>query len=119
MATTKQEFVDLANELINDEFADFKRPLIISKNGSYNPVTDVEEAGVVFNLEAIPIDIKSASEVFANVTNESLFLVAYKGPTDPQALDASFKAVYDGKAMTINAVENDSADATWLFELAK
>lgn len=119
MATTKQEFVELADELINDEFADFRNPLVISKDGSYNPVTDVEEAGVVYNMSAIPLDIKSASEIFDNVTNSSLFVVAYKGDTDPQELDASFTAVYDGVTMSIESVENDSANAAWYFRLAK
>ena len=39
--------------------------------------------------------------------------------TTPQELDASFTCVYDGKAMTINAVENDAAGAAWFMELAK
>lgn len=119
MTTLKSEFVTLADELINDEFADFKRSLVISKDGSYNPITDTEEDGVLFNMEAIPLDIKSASDIFDNVTNASLFLVAYKGPTDPQSLDASFTCVYDGVTMSIEAVENDAAGAAWFLRLAK
>ncbi|MBL4795852.1 MAG: hypothetical protein JKY50_00405 [Oleispira sp.] len=119
MATTKQEFVDLADELINLEFADFRNPLAISKDGSYNPVTDIEEPPVNFNMMAIPLDIKTASEIFDNVTNASIYLVAYKGDTEPQALDASFTCVYQGKAMSIESVEDDSANASWYFRLAK
>lgn len=119
MATFKSEFVDLANELINDEFADFRNPLVISKGGKYNPITDTEEAGVSYDMLAIPLDIKTASEIFENVTNASIYLVAYKGDTDPQELDASYKAVYQGKAMSIEAVENDPANAAWFLRLAK
>jgi len=119
MSTLKSEFVDLANELINLEFADFRNPLVVSKDGAYNPVTDIQEARVVFNMMAIPLDIKTASEIFDNVTNSSIYLVAYKGDTVPQVLDASFTATYDGKAMTIESVENDSANASWYFRLAK
>ena len=119
MAVLKSKFVSLADRLINTKFADFKRTLVISKDGSYNPVTNVEGPPVVFNMSAIPLDIKSASEIFDNVTNASLFVVAYKGDTAPQALDASFTCVYDGTTMSIEAVENDAADAAWFLRLAK
>ncbi len=119
MATSKSEFVDLANELINDEFADFRNPLLITKDGKYNPSTDTEEAGESYPMQAIPLDINSASRIFADATNESLYLVAFKGDTDPQALDSSYACNYDGKKYTIEAVENDPANAAWFFRLAK
>lgn len=119
MPTFKSEFVELADELINDEFADFRKSLVISKGGKYDPITDTEAAGVSYSMLAIPLDIKSASEIFDNVTNSSLYIVAYKGEANPQELDASFACVYDSKKMTINAVENDPAGAAWFLELAK
>ncbi|MDB4352473.1 hypothetical protein OAA60_03470 [Porticoccaceae bacterium] len=119
MATFKDEFVALSNELINDEFADFKRPLVISKSGKYDPISNTESPDELYNLEAIPLDIASASVIFANVTNDSIYIVAYKGDTSPQELDSSYTCVYDGKNMTIDAVENDPADAAWFMQLAK
>jgi hypothetical protein len=119
MSTLPAEFIELANELINDEFAAFRKSLVISKSGKYDPISDTEAAGVTYNMQAIPLDIKSASEIFDNVTNASLYVVAYKGATTPQDLDASFSCVYDGKVMTINAVENDAAGAVWYLALAK
>ena len=119
MSTFRSEFIELANELINDEFADFRVSMTISKDGEYNPITQTESGGESYSMLAIPIDLKSASEIFENVTNSSLYVVAYKGATSPQALDASYACVYDGKAMTIQAVENDAAGAAWFMQLAK
>lgn len=119
MATTPQEFIDLAAELINDEFADFRVSLTLSKDGNYNPSTDVIDEGESYNLQAIPIDIQSAEQIFTNVTNDNVFVVAYKGNTQPSNLDASYSAVLDGVTMTIQEVENDSAGAAWFLRLAK
>jgi len=119
MATLKSEFVELADELINDEFADFRNPLVISKDGVYDPITDTEGAGVTYNMQAIPLDLKAASDIFEGATNASIYLVAFKGETAPQDLDASYNCVYDGKDMSIEMVENDSANASWYFRLAK
>lgn len=119
MATFKSEFVELANELINDEFADFRVDIAISKDGAYNPSTGATEAGVSYSMQAIPLDIESASQIFANVTNSSLYVVAFKGATSPSELDASYTCVYDGKSMSIEAVENDPSGAAWFFRLAK
>lgn len=119
MATTKQEFIELAAELINDEFADFKVSFNLSKDGKYNPSTGLVEPGESYNLEAIPLDLQSAEQIFTNVTNESNFIVAYKGDTQPQNLDASFSATLDGVKMTIQEVENDPAGAAWFVRLTK
>lgn len=119
MATTKQEFVDLAAELINDEFADFKVSLTLAKDGNYNPSTGTISDSESYNLEAIPLDIQSAEQIFTNVTNDNVFVVAYKGNTQPSNLDASFSAVLDGVTMTIQEVEDDSAGAAWFLRLAK
>ena len=119
MATTKQEFIDLAFELINDEFADFKVSLTLAKDGNYNPSTGAIDGGANYNLEAIPLDIQSAEQIFTNVTNDNVFAVVYKGSTAPSNLDASYSAVLDGVTMTIQEVENDSAGAAWFLRLAK
>ena len=119
MATTKAEFVDLADELINNEFADFRRPLTISKDGVYDPITDTEAAGETYNMQAIPLDLKTASDIFEGATNASIYLVAFKGETAPQDLDASYNCVYDGKDMSIEMVENDAANAAWYLQVAK
>jgi len=119
MATSKVEFIELADELINDEFADFRVSMNISKGGSYNPSTGDESPGESYDMLAIPLDIESASTIFENVTNSNLYVVAYKGDTTPSTLDASYTCVYDGKEMSIDAVENDPAGAAWFFSMVK
>lgn len=119
MPTFKSEFVELANELINDEFADFRVSMNISKGGKYDPVTKTETGGESYSMLAIPLDIKSASNIFENVTNDNLYIVAYKGATSPTTLDSSYTCVYDSKEMSIEAVENDPAGAAWFLSLVK
>ena len=119
MATLKSEFIELADELINGEFTDFRVDITISKEGAYNPSTGTTEAGVSYSMQAIPLDIESASQLFANVTNSSLYVVAFKGATNPSSFDSSYTCVYDGDPMSIEAVENDPAGAAWFIRLAK
>jgi len=58
MATTKAEFQDLAAELIDDEFAEMRYPLVftISTGGSFNPVTGQTTGGTTttYSYMAVP-----------------------------------------------------------------
>lgn len=120
MATFKSEFQELADELINGEFADFLVPLRICKDGGgYNPNTGTSSPAEDYAMQAIPTDLTNAERIFANATNDSVYLIAYKADTHPSSLDSSYSAYLDGKKMAIQAVENDPANAVWLFRLAR
>ncbi len=110
MATTKQEFKDLADELINDEFAGFRQALIITSGGAYDPVTEAYSGATQRTYQAIKFGVD---------------LIDWQG-TDAQQSDTG--AVYTrvdtfvpsvgdyytlgGVAMSIIAIKLDAADAT-------
>lgn len=118
MATFKKEFQDLAVELFI-EFADMQQPFTVFKESDvYDPRTSESGDSESYDLQAIPIDISLAERVFANATNDSIFLVALKNGSTTK-LDASYQSTLDGAGYAIEAVENDAADASWFFRLAR
>lgn len=52
MATLKQEFDVLANELMNGDFVEAKYPIILTNAGSYNPTTGTTAGGTAQTLNA-------------------------------------------------------------------
>ena len=110
MATKKQEFKDLASELIDSEFADFRQALVITSGGTYNPVTESYTDATQRTYQAIKFGVD---------------LIDWQG-TDAQQSDTG--AVYTridtftpsvgdycslgGFAMSIIAIKLDAADAT-------
>lgn len=116
MPTFKNEFQDLASELINDEFADFQRPFVIKKDIGYNPITDTE---IKFSVEtgAIPIDLRTAEQVFSNVTATDIYLVILNDAPVPSDFGASFHCEYDGVEYEISEVEPDPANAAYFVRI--
>ena len=93
MTTTRQEFKDLANELVNDEFADFRRTLTITEGGSYDPTTETVTGATTASCQAI------------QVTD---FAVVYTSTVKPSV---SATCVYDGSPCHIVSSTFDGADA--------
>lgn len=119
MATFKKEFQDLAVELISDEFADFRVSFrVFKESDEYDPRTGQSGTSESYDLEAIPLEIQDAERIFANATNDSIYLVALKNGST-QVLDTSYQSELDGKKLAIETVDNDSADAVWFFRLAR
>ena len=116
MATFKSEFQDLAAELINDEFLDFQQPFVIKKDIGYDPITDTE---IKFSVEAgaIPIDLRTAEQVFSNVTAADIYLVILNAAPVPGDFDASYYCSYDGVEYEINEVKGDPAGAAYFVRI--
>lgn len=114
MATTKQEFKDLAAELIDDEFADFRRTLVftVTTGGTYDPVTETETGSTttIYTYEAIPkpVDIKEWQGTDIQITDIGCAYTRIDS-YEPKVSDT---CVYDGKDMQVKAVMLDAADAT-------
>lgn len=116
MPTLKSEFQELAVELINDEFADFKRDFSIKKNVGYDPISDTETTFIA-NTGATPIDIKTAEQVFSNVTAEDIYLVILNDSIVPNDFNASYYCEYDGLEYQIVDVQADPADAAYFIRI--
>ena len=116
MATFKSEFQDLAVELINDEFADFQRPFVIKKDIGYDPITDTETK-LSIDTGATPIDLRTAEQVFSNVTAADIYLVILNDEPVPSDFDASYHCEYNGVEYEISEAEPDSAGAAYFVRI--
>ena len=114
MATLRSEFQSLAAELIDDEFADFRRLLVftVTTAGSFNPVTGQTTGGTVntYSYQAIPqpIDITEWQGNDVAVTD---IAVVYT-QTDAFTPSVEQACTYDDKPMQVRQAMYDAADAT-------
>lgn len=115
MATLPSVFVALAAELIDDEFAAFKRDFNIKKK-TYDPLTG-EYTVFDETIGAIPIDLKTAENIFTAVTAQDIYVVMRNIAPVPSDFDSSYSAVYDGVAYGIKEVQADPANAAYFARL--
>lgn len=115
MATTKQEFKDLADELINDEFADFRQALVLTYGGTYNPVTESITGATVKTYQAIKfgVDLNDWQGTDAQVTDTG----AVYTRIDSIIPSVSDYCTLGGVAMSIVAIKLDAADAAVMLVL--
>lgn len=108
MTTTRQEFKDLANELINDEFSDFLRDLVITEGGTYDPKTEAVTGATTASYQAIrqKLNYQEYQRQDIQVTD---FAVVYTSTVKPSV---SAKCVYDSEPCQIISAAFDGADAT-------
>lgn len=112
MTTTKQEFKDLATELIDDEFADFKRAIVITRAGAWDPITETNAAGLTFTTGAIRTALKDSQ-----FQNQLIKVGDYNCVFNNDALvtfepTVTDSCTYDGVACQIIDAKVDGADAT-------
>lgn len=115
MATLPSEFQGLADELIDDEFAAFKKPFAATRPGAFNPVTETYAAGQSFTIGAIPsaLEDKQFQNQLIQVGDFNLVLNPRTTPTsgayfEPRIND---QCTFDGKSVQIIAKATDSASA--------
>ena len=114
MAITKAEFQTIAAELIDDEFADFRRSLsfTVTTAGTYDPVTETTTGGTttVYSYQAIPqpIDVKEWQGTDIQITDIKLVYTRI----DSFMPSVSDKCTYDGAQYQVMASMFDAADAT-------
>jgi hypothetical protein len=114
MATLRSDFKELAAELIDSEFADFRRPLVFTVTiaGSFNPVIGQMTGGTTttYSYSAIPqpIDITEWQGTDIAVTD---VMVVYTR-IDAFAPSVEQQCTYDGKAMQVRQALYDAAEAT-------
>ena len=107
MTTTRQEFKDLANELINDELADFRRILVITEGGSYDPTTEAVTGAETASYQAIRQKL-SYKEYQLQAIQVTDFTVVYTSTVKPSV---GATCVYDGSPYHIVSSTFDGADA--------
>jgi hypothetical protein len=115
MAVSKAEFQNAAASLFN-EFSEMLLPLTIKKDIGYDPITDTETK-FSETVGAIPIDIKTAENIFGEVTASDIYLVILDSSPVPDDFDASYYCNYDGADREIVQVMSDAADAAYFVRV--
>jgi len=109
MATHPSEFQDLADELINDEFSEFRKTLTLTYGGTYNPATETTTGQTVVTYKAIssPVDFKEYQSLGFEISDK---IAIYARTTDALP-PIGAKAVLDGQPMRVIGVSADDASA--------
>lgn len=107
MSTLKSEFTALASELIDDEFEDFRRTLIINDAPTYDPISETQIAGSQMTVQAIRRKL-SYQETQMNDIQMTDFAATYTAGTPPKIGQTG---TYDSVAVRVVNVQQDAADA--------
>jgi hypothetical protein len=110
MATTKDEFKDLADELINDEFADFRQSLVITSGGNYDPLTETVTGATSHTYQAIKFSVNLADWQGTDVQQSDTGAVYTRAESFVPSVGDY--CTLGGLAMSIVAIKLDAADAT-------
>lgn len=118
MATIPQEFIDLAAELIGDEFAAFATPAVITQKGSFDPDTQ-SYTSQSQTIPMIRIEFKESSFGGALVKVGDYMLIGeyqklswLPGPDDSTL-------VHDGITCNIVRTETDPAKAAIIIQVRR
>jgi len=109
MATTKAEFQDLASELIDSEFADFRQVLVIASGGTYNPVTESVTGATNRTYQAIKFAVDMIDWQGTDAQQSDTGAVYTR--VDTFAPTVGDYCTLGGVAVSIIAIKLDAADA--------
>ncbi len=117
MATTKAEFIDLADELISGEFADFAVSSTIVKSTGWNDATQTNTTISSDSFGLIPIDAKKSSFEQQNIQIGDLVLIGERQKITRNGSVMVFsvsdsKVSYGGSTLNIVDIREDPAGAT-------
>jgi hypothetical protein len=112
MATKKTEFKQLATELIDGEFSDFKRSLTVTRAGTYDPITETNSAGQSFSVGAIRTALTDSQLENELIRVGDFGCVFTYSATVAFAPTVTDQCNYDGKPCQIISVDIDGADAS-------
>lgn len=117
MATTRQEFIDLADELISGEFADFAVTSTIVKTTAWNDATQSQGTIESDEFGLIPIDSNKSTFEQQNIQIGDLVLIGERQKITRNGLVMVFgvgdsKVNYSGTILNIVDLREDPAGAT-------
>lgn len=124
MTTTRAEFIDLSDELIGAEFADFAVSSTIVKTSGWNDITQTATTISSDAFTLIPIDNKSSQFERQNIQIGDLVVIGERqkvtreGSLFQFGLDNSH-VVYGGVEHTIVDIYLDPAEASIQMQLRR
>lgn len=118
MATTKAEFKQLADELINGEFADFFSNRVFTVPGVKNPITGVVTGGVSKSISCLRADYK-ADQIDGLIIRSIDFklVLLHKNVTGININAANLRVMVEGKSCLVINVSLDAADAVYTLQV--
>lgn len=112
MATFKDEFKELARELVLDEFLDFADDAVIAKKGGFDRETQEVIQGESQTIKMIEIEYSSYQFNNENIKSGDTMLIGVYDSLSFEPESDNCTVSYDGIDYSINRVEGDPADAT-------
>jgi hypothetical protein len=118
MTTTKAEFQDLAQELMQDEFSDFASPCVLTKVSGFNYATQTYTSSAQ-TVNAIRMEYAS-SQVDNNfiLTGDFMLLIEYQLVTIGIRPDNT-TCTFGGEPLNIISTTIDAADAIIKLQVRK
>lgn len=116
MTTLKSEFVDLADELIGDEFADFAVSTVISKLGTASYATQSETA-TTETINTIRLDYKKSQFDGQLIAFGDYMLIGQLALLSEIPSPDNFIISRESKTLNLLRVEVDPANATVLMHV--
>lgn len=119
MATFPREFVDLAAELIGDEFAPFTKTLDLKNAGGFDYATQTVTTEQTQSIPAIRLEFEAES--YANqaiMVGDFMLIAEYQKITIPVRPDST-SGVFDGQSVAIKSTEIDPAGATIIMHVRR
>lgn len=119
MATFPQEFIDLAAELIGDEFAAFASDCVVTKTSGFDPVTQLPAVTATTTIPMIRIDFKESSfNGQAILIGDYMLIGEYRLLSFVPTAD-NCKTLHDGIVCTIKQALVDPAKATIILHVRR
>ena len=112
MATLRAEFQELADELINGEFADFKKPLVLTQVGEWDQDTQSVVGASTDNIAGIRLEFESSEIDGGKVQADDYKIILVTQDARNVDLNSiNFECVFDIIKVNIKNIEHDPADA--------
>lgn len=117
MTTLKSEFVDLANELIDDEFADFQSSTVINQYGTFDYDTQTAAVTATSTTGTIRLEFETRQFDGQKVLVGDYMLIGERAELSFVPRPDNCKCTRDGATLDIIRVEIDPADATFMLHV--
>ncbi len=118
MTTLRQEFVDLAAELIGDEFADFAYDCLLTNTTEWDNTTQTAITETQ-TIKAIQLEFKSNQFDGQKIMANDYMLIAESQKVTIGIYPDTTQCTFRGEALDIKSKTIDSADAAIIFHVRR
>ena len=113
---TRAGFQRLSAKLQNKTFGDFRRDLVLTNAGVYDPITGGVTGGDAQTLKGIRLAYNQSEVDGQNIKQGDFKIILVKQELTIDVRPDSTSAVYDGVPIHIMPTKDDPADAALIFQ---